>query len=342
MQNRNHSHLLVTGGAGYIGSHTVVELIEAGHNVIVFDDFSNSSSASIEGVQKICGKEPIVIEGNIANEDLLQSVFKEYRIDSVLHFAGLKSVADSVSQPLKYYIENVGSSLCLFEAMEHNNVRKIIFSSSATVYESIGEQPYSELSPTSPENPYGKTKLCVEQILQGLADTNPNWQIGILRYFNPVGAHPSGLIGEDPKQQPNNLMPLIMQTAVGRRKKLEIYGDDYDTPDGTCIRDYIHVLDLARGHLLALKYLENHPGIHFWNLGTGKGTSVKELVEQAKEITGSEIETQVVARRPGDNPIAVADPKKAKKELLWHPEYSLANMCADHWNWQYQHPDGYQ
>jgi len=247
-----------------------------------------------------------------------------------------------MADPLRYYSENVGSSLSLLRTMQEANIQTIIFSSSATVYDPESQVPYTENSPTNPINPYGHTKLCVEQILHGLASSNPKWKVGILRYFNPVGAHPSGYIGEDPKQKPNNLMPLVMQTAVGRMEKLLIYGDDYNTPDGTCIRDYIHVLDLARGHLSALTYLERHQGLHIWNLGTGKGTSVQELIDKAREVTGAAINTEITFRRLGDSPEAVADPKKAKSELFWHPEYSIGNMCADHWNWQRQNPDGYQ
>ena len=336
------TYVLVTGGAGYIGSHSVVALMEAGYNPIVLDNFSNSSRESISGIESICGVRPEVIEGDAGNSSLLMDIFSSYKVNSVLHFAGLKSVEESMADPLKYYSENVGSSLSLLQAMQGADVRTIIFSSSATVYDPRSQVPYTENSPTNPINPYGNTKLCIEQILHGLITSNPKWRVGILRYFNPVGAHPSGHIGEDPKQKPNNLMPLIMQTAVGRREKLLIYGDDYDTPDGTCIRDYIHVLDLARGHLSALAYLERYQGLHVWNLGTGKGTSVRELIDKAREVTGTEIKTEIASRRLGDSPEAVADSKKAKSELSWHPEYSIGNMCADHWNWQRQNPDGYQ
>ena len=336
------NYVLVTGGAGYIGSHSVLALMEAGYNPIVLDNFSNSSRESISGIEKIYGAGPVVIEGNVGNSSLLMDIFLSYDVESVLHFSGLKSVEESMADPLKYYSENVGSSLSLLRTMQEANIQKIIFSSSATVYDPESQVPYTENSPTNPINPYGHTKLCIEQILHGLASSNPKWRVGILRYFNPVGAHPSGHIGEDPKQNPNNLMPLVMQTAVGRMEKLLIYGDDYDTLDGTCIRDYIHVLDLARGHLSALTYLERHQGLHIWNLGTGKGTSVQELIEKAREVTGAVIKTEITSRRLGDSPEAVADPKKAKSELSWHPEYSIGNMCADHWNWQRQNPDGYQ
>ncbi len=336
------NYVLVTGGAGYIGSHSVLALMEAGYNPIVLDNFSNSSRESISGIEKIYGAGPVVIEGDVGNSSLLMDIFLSYDVESVLHFSGLKSVEESMADPLKYYSENVGSSLSLLRTMQEANIQKIIFSSSATVYDPESQVPYTENSPTNPINPYGHTKLCIEQILHGLASSNPKWRVGILRYFNPVGAHPSGHIGEDPKQNPNNLMPLVMQTAVGRMEKLLIYGDDYDTLDGTCIRDYIHVLDLARGHLSALTYLERHQGLHIWNLGTGKGTSVQELIEKAREVTGAVIKTEITSRRLGDSPEAVADPKKAKSELSWHPEYSIGNMCADHWNWQRQNPDGYQ
>jgi len=332
----------VTGGAGYIGSHSVLALMEAGYDPIVLDNFSNSSRESISGIEKIYGAGPIVVEGTTSNSSLLKDIFSSYDVNSVLHFSGLKSVEESMADPLKYYSENIGSSLSLLQTMQEANIHTIIFSSSATVYDPESQLPYTENSPTNPVNPYGQTKLCIEQILHGLAISNPKWKVGILRYFNPVGAHPSGHIGEDPKQKPNNLMPLVMQTAVGRMEKLLIYGDDYDTPDGTCIRDYIHVLDLARGHLSALAYLERHQGFHVWNLGTGKGTSVQELIDKAREITGADIKTEITFRRLGDSPESVADPKKAKSELSWHPEYSIGNMCADHWNWQRQNPDGYQ
>ena len=332
----------MTGGAGYIGSHSVLALMEAGYDPIVLDNFSNSSKESISGIKRIYGSGPVVIEGNTGNSSLLMDIFSSYEVNSVLHFSGLKSVEESMADPLKYYTENVGSSLSLLRTMQEASIQTIIFSSSATVYDPESQVPYTENSPTNPINPYGHTKLCVEQILHGLASSNPKWKVGILRYFNPVGAHPSGHIGEDPKQKPANIMPLIMQTAVGRMEKLLIYGDDYDTPDGTCIRDYIHVLDLARGHLSALAYLERHQGLHIWNLGTGAGTSVKELIDKAREVTGADIKTEITLRRLGDSPEAVADPKKAKSELSWHPEYSIGNMCADHWNWQRQNPDGYQ
>ncbi len=332
----------MTGGAGYIGSHSVLALMEAGYDPIVLDNFSNSSKESISGIKRIYGSGPVVIEGNTGNSSLLMDIFSSYEVNSVLHFSGLKSVEESMADPLKYYTENVGSSLSLLRTMQEASIQTIIFSSSATVYDPESQVPYTENSPTNPINPYGHTKLCVEQILHGLASSNPKWKVGILRYFNPVGAHPSGHIGEDPKQKPSNIMPLIMQTAVGRMEKLLIYGDDYDTPDGTCIRDYIHVLDLARGHLSALTYLERHQGLHIWNLGTGAGTSVKELIDKAREVTGADIKTEITLRRLGDSPEAVADPKKAKSELSWHPEYSIGNMCADHWNWQRQNPDGYQ
>tara|TARA_B100000579_G_scaffold61300_1_gene44734 strand:- start:2553 stop:3503 length:951 start_codon:yes stop_codon:yes gene_type:complete len=316
--------------------------MEAGYDPIVLDNFSNSSKESISGIKRIYGSGPVVIEGNTGNSSLLMDIFSSYEVNSVLHFSGLKSVEESMADPLKYYTENVGSSLSLLRTMQEASIQTIIFSSSATVYDPESQVPYTENSPTNPINPYGHTKLCVEQILHGLASSNPKWKVGILRYFNPVGAHPSGHIGEDPKQKPSNIMPLIMQTAVGRMEKLLIYGDDYDTPDGTCIRDYIHVLDLARGHLSALTYLERHQGLHIWNLGTGAGTSVKELIDKAREVTGADIKTEITLRRLGDSPEAVADPKKAKSELSWHPEYSIGNMCADHWNWQRQNPDGYQ
>ena len=336
------NHVLVTGGAGYVGSHTVVALLESGYKVIVLDNFSNSQEAAIDGVERICGQRPDLIRGDTGDPELLKSIFMDYEISSVFHFSGLKSVEESFEKPLRYYKQNIGASLTLLEAMREAQVQNIVFSSSATVYDPLKEQPYSEESPTGPVNPYGQTKLLIEQVLIDLAKISANLKVAILRYFNPVGAHPSGHIGEDPKQKPNNLMPLIMQTAIGKRNKLEIYGEDYDTPDGSCIRDYIHVLDLARGHLAALSYLSKNSGSHVWNLGTGIGTSVLELVDLAKRITGIEIVTEIAPRRLGDSPIAVANPQKARNELSWNPEYSLENMCVDHWNWQRNHPDGYQ
>ena len=336
------NHVLVTGGAGYVGSHTVVALLESGYKVIVLDNFSNSQEAAIDGVKRICGQRPDLIKGDTGDPELLKSIFMDYKIDSVFHFSGLKSVEDSFEEPLRYYKQNIGASLTLLEAMREAQVQNIVFSSSATVYDPSKKQPYSEESPTGPVNPYGQTKLLIEQVLIDLAKISANLKVAILRYFNPVGAHPSGHIGEDPKQKPNNLMPLIMQTAIGKRNKLEIYGEDYDTPDGSCIRDYIHVLDLARGHLAALSYLSKNSGSHVWNLGTGIGTSVLELVDLARRITGVEIVTEIAPRRLGDSPIAVANPQKARNELSWNPEYSLENMCVDHWNWQRNHPDGYQ
>ena len=336
------NHVLVTGGAGYVGSHTVVALLESGYKVIVLDNFSNSQEAAIDGVKRICGQRPDLIRGDTGDPELLKSIFKDYKIDSVFHFSGLKSVEESFEEPIRYYKQNIGASLTLLEAMREAQVQNIVFSSSATVYDPLKEQPYSEESPTAPVNPYGQTKLLIEQVLIDLAKISANLKVAILRYFNPVGAHPSGHIGEDPKQKPNNLMPLIMQTAIGKRNKLEIYGEDYDTPDGSCIRDYIHVLDLARGHLAALSFLSKNSGSHVWNLGTGIGTSVLELVDLARRITGIEIVTEIAPRRLGDSPIAVANPQKARNELSWNPEYSLENMCVDHWNWQRNHPDGYQ
>ena len=336
------NHVLVTGGAGYVGSHTVVALLESGYKVIVLDNFSNSQEAAIDGVKRICGQRPDLIKGDTGDPELLKSIFMDYKIDSVFHFSGLKSVEDSFEEPLRYYKQNIGASLTLLEAMREAQVQNIVFSSSATVYDPSKEKRYSEESPTGPVNPYGQTKLLIEQVLIDLAKISANLKVAILRYFNPVGAHPSGHIGEDPKQKPNNLMPLIMQTAIGKRNKLEIYGEDYDTPDGSCIRDYIHVLDLARGHLAALSFLSKNSGSHVWNLGTGIGTSVLELVDIAKRITGIEIVTEIAPRRLGDSPIAVANPEKARNELSWNPEYSLENMCVDHWNWQRNHPDGYQ
>ena len=333
--------ILVTGGAGYLGSHTVLSLLESGKDVVVVDNFSNSSPKSIDGIERICGRRPIVIDADVRDSLTLSKVFNHHDIEAVFHFAGLKSVEESMYEPEVYYEENIGSVLNLLEEMRNAEVRKLIFSSSATVYDPHGSNPYSEDSPIGPTNPYGKTKFLIERTLKEIANISPQWSIGLLRYFNPVGAHPSGHIGESPSGEANNLMPLLMQVGVGKSEKLFIFGDDYNTPDGTCVRDFIHVVDLARGHIAALRFLENTSGVHTWNLGTGTGTSVLELIHHAELATGTILPTEIVSRRSGDSPIALANPSKAFDDLGWRPEYTLENMCVDHWNWQRLHPDGY-
>ena len=336
-----NDRVLVTGGAGYLGSHTVLTLLESGKEVVVLDNFSNSSHHSIDGIERICGKRPIVIQADARDSLALSTIFQKYEIEAVFHFAGLKSVEESVRTPEVYYDENIGTTLNIVEQMRTAGVRTLVFSSSATVYDSSETPPYGEASKTGPNNPYGQTKLLIEQTLVDLANISNQWSIGLLRYFNPVGAHPSGHIGEAPSGKPNNLMPLLMQVGIGKLDKLFIYGDNYDTPDGTCIRDFIHVMDLARGHIAALRFLQQTSGVHTWNLGTGIGTSVIELIQFAERVIGTEIPKEVVGRREGDSPVALADPSKAFNELEWRAEHTIENMCIDHWNWQKLHPDGY-
>jgi len=336
-----NDRVLVTGGAGYLGSHTVLTLLESGKEVVVLDNFSNSSHHSIDGIERICGKRPIVIQADARDSLALSTIFQKYEIGAVFHFAGLKSVEESVRTPEVYYDENIGITLNIVEQMRIAGVQTLVFSSSATVYDPSETPPYGEASKTGPNNPYGQTKLLIEQTLADLANINNQWSIGLLRYFNPVGAHPSGHIGEAPSGKPNNLMPLLMQVGIGKLDKLFIYGDNYDTPDGTCIRDFIHVMDLARGHIAALRFLQQTSGVHTWNLGTGIGTSVIELIQFAERVIGTEIPKEVVGRREGDSPVALADPSKAFNELEWRAEHTIENMCIDHWNWQKLHPDGY-
>ncbi len=336
-----NDRVLVTGGAGYLGSHTVLTLLESGKEVVVLDNFSNSSHHSIDGIERVCGKRPIVIQADARDSLALSTIFQKYEIGAVFHFAGLKSVEESVRTPEVYYDENIGITLNIVEQMRIAGVQTLVFSSSATVYDPSETPPYGEASKTGPNNPYGQTKLLIEQTLADLANINNQWSIGLLRYFNPVGAHPSGHIGEAPSGKPNNLMPLLMQVGIGKLDKLFIYGDNYDTPDGTCIRDFIHVMDLARGHIAALRFLQQTSGVHTWNLGTGIGTSVIELIQFAERVIGTEIPKEVVGRREGDSPVALADPSKAFNELEWRAEHTIENMCIDHWNWQKLHPDGY-
>src|SRR6056297_401033 len=333
--------ILVTGGAGYIGSHTVVKLLEAGEKVVVVDNFSNSKAEVFERIKAITGKEVEFYEGDILNRVLLDRVFSENEIESVIHFAGMKAVGESVENPLKYYRNNVSGTVSLLEAMEEHGVRTIVFSSSATVYGTGNPSPLTEDMPLSATNPYGSTKLMIEQMLQNIYLSDESWRIAILRYFNPIGAHESGAIGENPKGIPNNLMPYITQVAVGKREKLVVFGNDYDTHDGTGVRDYIHVEDLATGHLKALEKLEGVGGVHTLNLGTGKGYSVLDVVRAFEKSTGKKIPYDMAGRRSGDVAECFADPSKAMAELSWKAEKSLEDMCRDSWRWQRGNPEGY-
>lgn len=333
--------VLVTGGAGYIGSHTCVQLLEAGYEIVVLDNLSNSKMEAVKRIRELAGKDFDFIKGDILDGELLDDLFKKYDIDSVIHFAGLKAVGESVSIPLRYYQNNVGGSMSLFESMKKNGVKNIVFSSSATVYGMTDKMPLREDDPLGALNPYGRTKLMIEDILRDIYASDNSWNVILLRYFNPVGAHPSGRIGEDPNGIPNNLMPFISQVAVGKLKELSVFGNDYPTPDGTCIRDYIHVMDLADGHLKALEKLSENPGAVAYNLGTGKGSSALEMVAAFGEATGISIPYRIADRRPGDAPVSYADPSRAAEELGWTATRDVIDMCRDLWTWQSQNPDGY-
>jgi UDP-glucose 4-epimerase len=328
------SNILVTGGAGYIGSHTCVELLGAGHDLVVIDNLSNSKRAVLERVEKIAGRAPLFLEVDIRDRGALRDVFRAHEIDAVIHFAGLKAVGESVAQPLRYYDNNVSGGIALFEVMAESNVRTLVFSSSATVYGDPSSVPIREDFPLSATNPYGRTKLAQEAILRDLARSDENWRIALLRYFNPVGAHESGTIGEDPNGIPNNLMPYITQVAIGRLPQLSVFGGDYPTPDGTGVRDYIHVVDLARGHLAALQALGGKPGVLTVNLGTGRGVSVLEMIRAFEQASGRPVPYRIVARRPGDVAQCYADASLAESLLGWRAERDLAAMCRDSWRWQ--------
>ena len=334
--------VLVTGGAGYIGSHTVLLLLEAGRRVLVLDNLSNSSREALERVAAITGKRAKFVEGDIRDTALLDRLFQEHDIGSVIHFAGLKAVGESVAQPLRYYDCNVTGSLRLLEAMDRAGVRHLVFSSSATVYGDPASVPIREDFPLSATNPYGATKLHIEDMLRDLHRADPRWSVALLRYFNPVGAHESGRIGEDPNGEPNNLMPYVAQVAVGKREQLRVFGDDYDTPDGTGVRDYIHVMDLAEGHLAALDALARDGGLITTNLGTGRGYSVLEMVRAFAAASGREVRYQIAERRPGDVASCYADPAHAKQVLGWEAKRGIDTMCADHWRWQSENPNGYR
>lgn len=334
-------HILVTGGAGYIGSHTCVELLEAGYQVVVFDNLSNSKPLALERVQQITGREPTFIEGDIRDPGALKAAFREFAIDAVIHFAGLKAVGESVEKPLEYYDNNVSGTVTLLQAMRDAGVKDIVFSSSATVYGDPASLPIREDFPLSATNPYGRSKLIIEDILHDLYRADASWNIGILRYFNPVGAHRSGLIGEDPNDIPNNLMPYISQVAVGKLARLSVFGDDYPTHDGTGVRDYIHVVDLARGHIKALEKLAQSPGCVTYNLGTGTGYSVLDMVKAFEEASGRSVDYQITDRRAGDIAACYADPELARRELDWKAEFGVEEMCEDAWRWQSNNPEGY-
>ncbi|ABI71180.1 UDP-glucose 4-epimerase GalE [Shewanella frigidimarina] len=333
--------ILVTGGAGYIGTHTVVELLKAGQEVVIVDNLSNSSIEALARVRAITGKDVTFYQGDILNKALLQKVFTDHSIESVIHFAGLKAVGESVEQPLKYYENNVTGTIILCQVMAENNVKNLVFSSSATVYGDPASLPIKEDFPTGATNPYGQSKLMVENILADLHNSDNSWNIARLRYFNPVGAHESGLIGEDPNDIPNNLMPFIAQVAVGKRQQLSVFGDDYNTPDGTGVRDYIHVVDLAMGHLQALKKLQTKPGLVTYNLGTGIGYSVLDMVKAFEKACGKTIAYQISPRRPGDIAACYADPSFAATELDWRATHTVEDMANSSWKWQSNNPDGY-
>jgi UDP-glucose 4-epimerase len=334
--------VLVSGGAGYIGSHTVVRLVEAGHDVVVVDNFSNAKPTVLGRLEAITGRSIPVHAFDLRDYDKTEHLFASEQIDAVVHFAGFKAVGESVEKPLEYYENNLGATFSLVRAMRRHDVRKLVFSSSATVYGATPPLPMTEDLPTSATNPYGWTKVMIEQILSDVAAADPKMRIALLRYFNPVGAHPSGTIGEDPADIPNNLMPYIAQVAVGRLEKLRVFGDDYDTPDGTGVRDYIHVEDLAAGHVAALERLANSAKpVNVWNLGSGRGTSVLELLHAFEKAVGRDLPHEVVGRRAGDIAASYADPSKAREELGWETTKTVDDMCADTWRWQQQNPGGY-
>ncbi|MGB5324306.1 MAG: UDP-glucose 4-epimerase GalE [Pseudomonadales bacterium] len=333
--------VLVTGGAGYIGSHTCVEMLAAGFRVVVLDNLCNSHAVALQRVGEIAGKAPEFVKADIRDAAILDTIFAQHRIDAVVHFAGLKAVGESVAEPLRYFDNNVHGTLVLLQAMQRHGVFNIVFSSSATVYGDPASVPIREDFPLAAVNPYGRTKLMIEEMLFDLGRSDPRWQAVLLRYFNPAGAHPSGRIGEDPNDVPNNLMPYIAQVAVGRRAELSVYGDDYPTPDGTGVRDYIHVVDLARGHLAALAHIDTSPGVVACNLGTGRGYSVLEMVAAFGKAAGRNIPYKIVARRPGDAAQCYADPSLALQKLGWQAELGLDAMMRDTWRWQSQNPQGF-
>jgi UDP-glucose 4-epimerase len=334
--------ILVTGGAGYIGSHTCVELLEAGYEVVVVDNLYNSSEKSIDRIQEITGKEVTFYKADILDGEAMNRIFDKERIDCVIHFAGLKAVGESVAKPLEYYQNNITGTLILCDAMRKHGVKNIIFSSSATVYGDPAFIPITEQCPKgTPTNPYGWTKHMIEQILTDFHTADPEWNVILLRYFNPIGAHKSGKIGEDPKGIPNNLLPYVAQVAIGKLECLGVFGNDYDTPDGTGVRDYIHVVDLAVGHVKAINKIKENPGVKVYNLGTGKGYSVLDVVKAFEKACGHEIPYVIKPRRPGDIATCYSDATLAKEELGWEAQYGIDEMCADSWRWQQMNPNGY-
>ena len=334
--------ILITGGAGFIGSHAAVELLESGYEIVIVDNLSNSQIQSISRVKELTGKTFPFYQTDLLDYEGLDKVFAENKITAVMHFAGLKAVGESVEKPLMYYHNNITGTLNLCGIMEKYDVKNFVFSSSATVYGDPEQVPIDESSPLSATNPYGRTKLMIEEILQDLYVADSSWRIAILRYFNPIGAHVSGRIGENPTGIPNNLMPYITQVAIGKREELQVFGNDYDTPDGTGVRDYIHVVDLVKGHIKALQYLEENKGIETFNLGTGKGYSVLDLINNFSSATEKEIPYKLVDRRPGDIGVCYANPEKAKAKLGWTAEKDLQEMCQDSWKWQVENPNGFQ
>ncbi len=335
--------ILVTGGAGYIGSHTVLELLASGYDVLVLDNLSNASPKVMDRLEELSGQTVRFAEGDIRDKELLDQLFADEHFDAVIHFAGLKAVGESVQKPLEYYENNVGGTLTLLHSMRDHGCKNMIFSSSATVYGDPAEIPITENCPKGPcTNPYGWTKSMLEQILMDLQKADPDWNVILLRYFNPIGAHKSGRIGENPNGIPNNLMPYITQVAVGRLPQLSVFGNDYDTPDGTGVRDYIHVVDLARGHVCAVRKLNENCGLKVYNLGTGEGYSVLDVVNNFKEANGIDIPYVIKPRRAGDIAACYCDPSLAKAEMGWEAEYGIRDMCADSWNWQKNNPNGYE
>jgi len=336
-------NILVTGGVGFIGSHTALILLQAGHNVVVLDNLCNSSVETLNRVSQLIGRKPVFVQGDIRDCEMLDRLFLKHSVDAVLHFAGLKAVAESVAQPLRYYDNNVHGSQVLLQACADAGVFNFVFSSSATVYGEPAQMPISEACPVGqPTNPYGRSKLMVEEMLRDVAASDPRWRIAILRYFNPVGAHKSGLMGEDPNGIPNNLLPYIAQVAVGKLQQLAVFGDDYPTADGTGVRDYIHVMDLAEAHLRALEALYTRTGAHVWNLGTGRGYSVLEMVRSFEAASGKPVPYRIAPRRPGDIAACYADPAKAERELGWKAQRGLDEMMRDAWLWQSMNPDGFR
>ena len=335
--------ILVTGGTGFIGSHTCVELINAGYDVVVFDNLFNSKEESLNRIEKITGTRPRFYKVDMLDRDAVWDVFEKEDISSVIHFAGLKAVGESVAKPWEYYQNNIEGTLILIDVMRKHNVKNIVFSSSATVYGDPAFVPITEDCPLgNPTNPYGQPKKMLEQILSDMYVADHEWNVSLLRYFNPIGAHPSGLMGEDPNGIPNNLMPYITQVALGKLPELGVFGDDYDTHDGTGVRDYIHVVDLARGHVKTLQAVEGKPGVHVWNLGTGKGYSVLDVVKAFEKATGKKVPYQIKPRRAGDIATCYASADKAKRDLGWEAEFGIEEMCRDSWNWQMKNPNGYE